>query len=224
MKMFGSELYLKMNTAVFILLFHLIAGLPVTPGARQATGPKYLLFLHNRFIESHGPFEEHPSYGRAEYQEILARFRKDGFIVLSEKRPDNTDVEQYAGKVKAQIDSLLHAGVRPENITVAGTSKGGYIAQYVSSLSRNPKLNFVFIGSSFNDDIKGVDDITLYGRVLSITEASDTGRVDLSKQARFKRSKLENFQEILLHTNLHHGFLFKALDVWIVPTEKWALI
>jgi hypothetical protein len=212
-----------MKTAAFILLAHLLSCLSLTSSAQQAAGPKYLFFLHNRFIEGHGPLEEHPSYGRAEYQEILTRFRKDGFIVLSEKRPENTDVELYAGKVKAQIDSLLHAGARPENITVAGTSKGGYIAQYVSSLSRNPKLNFVFIGSSFNDDITGVDDITLYGRVLSITEASDTGRVDLSKQARFKRSKLENFQEILLHTNLHHGFLFKALDVWIVPTEKWAL-
>jgi hypothetical protein len=40
----------------------------------------------------------------------------------------------FAGKVKSQIDSLLHAAVRPEDITVAGTSKGGYIAQYVSSL------------------------------------------------------------------------------------------
>ena len=212
-----------MKTAVVILLFPLLACLSAASGARQAPGPKYLFFLHNRFIESHGPLDEHPSYGRAEYQDILARFRKDGFIVLSEKRPANTDVDIYAGKVKAQIDSLLQTGVRPENITVAGTSKGGYIAQYVSSLSRNPKLNFVFIGSSFNDDITGADDITLYGRVLSITEASDTGRVDLSRQARFKRSKLENFQEILLHTNLHHGFLFKALDVWIVPTEKWAL-
>jgi hypothetical protein len=212
-----------MRTAAFILLSPLLVCLSLTSGAQQVAGPKYLIFLHNRFIEGHGPLEEHPSYGRAEYQEILTRFRKDGFIVLSEKRPENTDVELYAGKVKAQIDSLLHAGARPENITVVGTSKGGYIAQYVSSLSRDPKLNFVFIGSSFADDIKGVDDITLYGRVLSITEASDTGRVDLSTQARFKRSKLEDFREILLHTNLHHGFLFKALDAWIVPTEKWAL-
>ena len=216
-------IYLKMRIAVFKLLIPLIVCLSLTSGAQQAADPKYLFFLHNRFIESHGPLDEHPSYGRAEYQEILARFRKDGFIVLSEKRPDNTDVEIYAGKVKIQIDSLLHAGVRPENITVVGTSKGGYIAQYVSSLSRNQKLNFVFIGSSFKDDMIGVDDITLYGRVLSIAEASDTGRVDLSTQPRFKRSKPETFREILLHTNLHHGFLFKALDAWIVPTEKWAL-
>lgn len=144
-------------------------------------------------------------------------------MVLSEKRPENTDEKIYAGKVVRQIDSLLDVGIHPENITVAGTSKGGNIAQYVSSLSKNPKLNFVFIGSSFKNDITGDDDdITLYGRVLSITEASDTGRIDLSAQPRFERSNLTNFSEITLHTGLHHGFLFKALDVWIVPTEKWA--
>ena len=86
-----------MKAAVFILLFPLITCLSLTSGAQQATGAKYLFFLHNRFIESHGPLDEHPSYGRAEYQEILARFRKDGFIVLSEKRPANTDVGIYAG-------------------------------------------------------------------------------------------------------------------------------
>ncbi len=178
--------------------------------------------MHNRFIEGHGPLEENPSYGRAEYQEILERLKKDGFTVLSEKRPVNTDEKIYAGKVVRQVDSLLGLGIHPENITIVGTSKGGLIAQYVSSMSKNPTLNFVFIGSSFKNDITGdEDDITLYGRVLSITEASDTGRIDLSAQPRFKRSNLTNFSEITLHTGLHHGFLFKALDVWIVPTEKW---
>jgi len=92
----------------------------------------------------------------------------------------------------------------------------------VSSLSKNPKLNFVFIGSSFKDDPEDIKVITLYGRILSITEASDTGSMDLSAQARFKRSELRGFREIMLHTGLHHGFLFKALDAWIIPTERWA--
>jgi hypothetical protein len=195
---------------------------PAQETTHQA-GSRYLFFLHNRFIESHGPFEKHPSYGRAEYQEILERFRKDGFVVLSEKRPADVEVVLYARRVAGQIDSLIKIGVDPTNITIAGTSKGGYIAQYVSNLSKNSKLNFVFIGSSFEDDMVGADDdITLYGRVLSITEASDTGRMDLSKQPRFKRSRLKDFREIILHTGLHHGFLFKALDAWIIPTEKWA--
>jgi peptidoglycan/xylan/chitin deacetylase (PgdA/CDA1 family) len=197
-------------------------GLSSTNG-QSAAPKKYLFFFHNRFIESHGPLEEHASYGRAEYQEILTRFRDDGFIVMSEKRPANTDEKAYAKTVVAQIDSLLGTGVDPTAITIAGTSKGGNIAQYVSFLAKNTKLNFVFIGSSFKDDMDDPD-IALYGRILSITEASDTGRIDLSAQARFKRSDLKDFKELILHTNLHHGYVFKALDDWIIPTENWATL
>lgn len=203
-------------------LFSIVSCLWLIEKSGNSAENRYLIFLHNRFIESHGPLDEHPSYGRAEYQEILERFRKDGFVVISEKRPENTDAKKYAVKVKGEIDSLLNAGVDPSHITVAGTSKGGYIAQYVSSLCKNPTLNFVFIGASFKDDPPDMNTVTLYGRILSITDASDTGRTDLSKQPRFKRSRLSNFREILLHTGLHHGFLFKALDDWIVPTENWA--
>lgn len=191
-------------------------------GQKTTHSSRYIIFLHNKFIEEHGPSEKHPSYGRAEYQEIISRFKNDGFIVISEKRAPNTDVKTYAGKVAGQIDSLLHAGIKPSHITIAGTSKGGYIAQYVSSITGNKGLNFVFIGSSFKNDLQDDDGLKLYGRVLSITEASDTGNIRLSEQPRFKNSHLANFKEIILHTNLHHGFLFKALDQWISPTEKWA--
>jgi hypothetical protein len=205
-----------------IVLFPLLAWFSPAMKSRHPADVRYLFFLHNRFIEGHGPLEEHASYGRAEYREILERFRKDGFVVLSEKRSPNTDEKVYARKLTGQVDSLLNIGVNPEDITIVGTSKGGYIAQYVSSLSKNPKLNFVFIGSSFKDDPEDINVITLYGRILSITEESDTGRMDLSAQARFKRSGLRGFREIMLHTGLHHGFLFKALDAWIIPTERWA--
>jgi hypothetical protein len=204
-----------------LTLLSILACFSRTINPERQTDVRYLFFLHNRFIESHGPMDQHPSYGRAEYKEILERFRKDGFIVISEKRPENTDANVYAGKVTGQVDSLLKAGVDPSHITIAGTSKGGYIAQYVSSLARNTKLNFAFIGASFKDDPDDINKLTLYGRILSITEESDTGRVNLSTQLRFKRSPLTNFQEITLHTGLRHGFLFKAVDVWVVPTERW---
>jgi hypothetical protein len=194
----------------------------LTTTGQQPAPPQYLIFLHNRWVEGHLPSEPHPTYGRPEYPEILNRFRTDGFIVLSEKRPDNTIEEMYAGKVKIQIDSLLRLGIKPANITIVGTSKGGNIAQRVSNLSKDPNLNYVFIGSSFKDEDSTLKDITLHGRILCITEASDTGNISLSTQTRFKRSKLTDFKEIILHTGLHHGFLFKELDAWIVPTENWA--
>jgi len=88
---------------------------------------------------------------------------------------------------------------------------------------RNPELKFVFVGSSFKDDSLSKDaDLRLYGKILSINESSDKGSVALSSQKRFIKSKLNSFKEIELNTGLVHGFLFKALDDWIMPAKKWA--
>ena len=187
-----------MRLPILILTLIGIAAYHPRPAA-----PRYIFFLHNRFIEEHGPTDRHPSNGRAEYQEILTRFSNDGFIVLSEKRPSKTVIPSAS-------------------ITVIGTSKGGYIAQVVSAIAKNSRLNFVFIGSSFTEEAPDETTVRLFGRILSITEASDTGSVRLSTQSRFKRSRLAGFKEMILHTGLHHGFLFKALDAWILPAEQWA--
>lgn len=86
--------------------------------------------------------------------------------MLSEKRPANTEERAYASKVTALIDSFLKLGVAQAQITVVGTSKGGYIGEFVSARCENPTLNFVFVGSSFRDDPPEQQQLTLYGRVL----------------------------------------------------------
>ena len=65
--------------------------------------------------------------------------------VFSEKRKKDTYAPDYAEKTTKQIKKLINKGVNPNNITVIGTSKGGYIAQFVSTLLANPNVNFVFI-------------------------------------------------------------------------------
>ncbi len=143
-------------------------------------------------------------------------------VILFEKRKPNTDPALYAMKIKKQIDRLIKKGVKAENITVVGTSQGGYIAQYVSFYQKNPGLRFVFVGASFKDDSLEKDpNFRLYGKILSITEKSDDGHVPLSQEQRFIRSNIKDFKEIELNTGLKHGFLFKALDAWIVPTKEW---
>ena len=106
----------------------------------------YLFFLHNRWVEDHTLDVAHPDYGICEYEAIIDTFEANNFQVISEIRQSGTDVAAYARKVVIAIDSLLALGVAPEMITVVGTSKGGYIAMYVSSFLQNPAVNFVFIG------------------------------------------------------------------------------
>lgn len=68
----------------------------------------YVFFLHNQFLESNPDETFAPEYGvTAEYNKVLESFRKDGFIVFSEKREPKTDGVDYAKRVTKQIDSLI---------------------------------------------------------------------------------------------------------------------
>lgn len=185
-----------------------------------AAPPRYLFFLHNAYLEMFGPESAHKEHGKVEYAQLVDYFRKQGFVVMSEIRSRGTDGNVYAAKVAAQVDSLLRNGVMAEDITVAGTSKGGYIAQLVCGRVRNPRVSYVFIGSC--DGLSGIDGITYVGRVLSIYERSDDiGRSCKGLQTN-EENKLTEYHEIELNTGLRHGFLFRASPGWMEPTARWA--
>ncbi len=183
---------------------------------------RFIFFLHNRFIEEHELTAEHPEFGRTAYKEIIAEFEKSDFKVISEKRHGNVNAREYAIGLISQIDSLLQNGIEPNKITVVGTSKGGYIAQYVSTLANNPELNFVFIGSFQNSDIEHIPEINYCGNILTIYEKSDPFGVSAIQRKQNSTCKIKNFKELELNTGIGHGFLFKPLKEWIEPTLKWA--
>ncbi len=181
-----------------------------------------VFFLHNRFLEAHELNDIHPQYGRVAYKEILSEFERNGLKVISEKRNGNVNAREYATNVVQQIDSLIAKGVKPEKITVIGTSKGGYIAQYVSTIANNPKLNFVFIACFQNSDIQNIPEINYCGNILTIYEQSDPYGVSALERKQKSTCEILNFKEIELHTGMKHGFLFKPLQEWIAPTVQWA--
>jgi len=183
---------------------------------------RFIFFLHNRFLEEHSLNELHPEFGRTEYNEIIEEFRKNGCKVLSEKRNGNVNAREYAIEIITQIDSLLKNGTEPNRITVVGTSKGGYIAQYVSTLANNPDLNFVFIASFRNSDIETIPEINYCGNILTIYEKTDPFGVSAVERKNTSSCEIVNFKEIELNTGMGHGFLFKPLKEWIEPTLKWA--
>lgn len=181
----------------------------------------YLFFLHNRFLEENDEQAEHPQYGRAEYSAILDSFRKRNFNVISEKRVSGTDAKLYARKVVRQIDSLLKAGATANHITVVGTSKGGYIAQYVSTYLANPEVNYVLIGCFQELDTSDYPDIQLCGNILSIYEKTDASGVSGIYTKNASGLTIPRFKEIALNTGLKHGFLFKPMNEWIIPAAIW---
>jgi len=183
---------------------------------------RYIFFFHNKFVQENPLNATHPEYGKAEYNEILESFRKDNFIVFSEKRKKNTNAAEYAEKIVKQVKALIKKGVPPNHITVIGTSQGGYIAQYVSTYLSNSDVNFVFIGCFRDVDIQEIPDINFCGNILTIYEKSDIYGVSAIKRKETSKCKIDHFKEIELNTGLKHGFLFKAADNWITPSKKWA--
>ncbi|SEP35074.1 hypothetical protein SAMN05444671_1017 [Flavobacterium sp. CF108] len=205
----------------FLLVF-LLNNTGFSQGKTINKDQRYIFFLHNKFVEENDLNIAHPEYGKAEYNEILESFRKDNFIVFSEKRKKNTNASDYAEKVVKQIKTFLKKGVSPNKIIVIGTSKGGYIAQYVSTYLANPDVNFVFIGCFRDVDIEEIPDINFCGNILTIYEKSDIYGVSAIRRKETSKLKINHFKQIELNTNLKHGFLYKALDEWIVPCKKWA--
>ena len=177
---------------------------------------KYLFFLHNYYVEKHGPD------GDCKYYDLLNAFADSGFTVISEVRFGKIIPCAYAGKIVGQIRTLLDAGVPPENITVAGHSKGGVIALCVSSKLGNPKVNFVVIaGCEIKPLLDAYPDYrTLKGRFLSIYASSDS--VASSCDSAFSQVyEGISSTEIRLESEGGHRLFLKPERIWLNPVILW---
>jgi D-alanyl-D-alanine carboxypeptidase len=186
------------------------------------TGQRYIFFLHNKFIEVAGLNGIHDEYGHCEYRQIVDGFTSGGFTVISEVRAINTDALQYAGKVVKQVDSLLRIGVDASDITIIGTSKGGFIAQYVSGIMKNPRLNFVFIGSCSSDGNAQSPGVNFCGNILSVYERSDEYGQSCEVSRKASTLDVPHYKELSLNTGFRHGYLYKASPEWMRPAMLWA--
>jgi hypothetical protein len=183
---------------------------------------RYVIFLHGRLVEEQGTQNPtDPRFGPYDYAGILNTLAMDGDQVISEERTANTDALEYVDYVVEQINTLLDAGVPPENISVVGFSKGGYLTILVSSQLDNDRINYVILASGCQvASLEEDESIVFHGRVLSIYEASD--EYGLSCQEIADRSpKPLVFEEIRLDTGLAHGEFYLPRDKWIIPVLEW---
>src|SRR4030095_6668514 len=179
---------------------------------------RYLFYLHGKIVEQDRR-PTSPQYGVYEYDQILDSFKASGFIVISEQRKKDTDVEQYAKKLAGQVKQLLDAKVPPERITVVGASQGSWIAMLTSTYLQNRGVNFVFIAAcSANDAF--LDTINLHGNVLSIYERSDLAQSCQKYHA--DATGIGAWKEVELNTGLKHGFIYRPMKEWVEPTVSWA--
>lgn len=187
---------------------------------QPAKAQHYVFYLHGRIVEEQGVNAVSPEHGQYLYKAIIDSLGKEGIKVMSEVREKNTDALQYAQKISNQVDSLLVKGIKPGNITIIGASKGGYIAMYVSSILKNRELNFVLLGCCPDAEAQTSIPITFYGNILSIYEESDVMNQSC-EHTRKVSSGISHYKEVVLHTGLKHGFLYRPLPEWLGPALQW---
>jgi len=223
------------ETGMFMLLLILLSlfstASQVTSAAQHAgqirhdvpqkvdTKARYLFYLSGYIVEAGNIRPTSQKFGVYEYEKILDTFKQAGFVVISEARKKDPDIEPYAGKVAKQVRQLLDAGVPPQQITVVGASQGSWIAMLASTYLKNKNLNFVFIAACSADE-RFLNQVNLHGNVLSIFEKSDLAQS--CKSYRDDAGGINHWKEVELNTGLKHGFLFRPMIEWTEPTIAWA--
>lgn len=179
---------------------------------------KYFFFLHGKIAENYGSNGIHPCFGIYDYNGIVNAFAKCGFTVISEIRPQGTKLDKYSGKIERQVKILLANGIPPEQITVAGSSKGSTIALLVSSKLKNPRVNFVLMGLCGHNGARVrkhynkllVQSLQfIQGRFLSIYDFSDLKCSECQRIIKNVSAKVK-FKEIELKNGLGHSLFLPA--------------
>lgn len=178
----------------------------------------HLIYLHGRIIENSGPRPTDSRFGLYDYPAVLEALSSRGAVVISAQRPPETDMNKYAGIVVAQVEELINRGVPPENIVVAGFSKGGGIATRVSSFLRRPQVRFVLLAACPRSPIP--TQLRLTGHVLSVYEASDT-LAGSCKPLAEQPEQPQTFKEIKISTGKLHGAFYMPLPAWVDPVLDW---
>lgn len=197
-----------------------IALLAFIGGAAAASEADPLVYyLHGSIVEGDDPRPVHDRWGVYDYPFVVEALGSQGATVVSEHRAADTDVNEYANGLAAEIKEQIASGVPPQNITVVGFSKGGAIAILVSGLLDEPDVRFVFLAACANW-LTLHPDIVPKGRILSIIEKSDRlgGSCD-SFAAR--NENLGSYREISISTGKEHGAFYLPRAVWIDPLLAW---
>jgi hypothetical protein len=200
-----------------LILYLLLLFLSI--GCNNKINHNHIYYLHGRIVEEQGKNAVSEKFGKYELDSILNEFKDENTVIHCEIRKNNTDVKVYANKISKEIDSLINSGVKPNQITVIGASKGAIIAQNISNINTY-EINYIFLAGN-NQILENENDWKFHGRVLCFYDNSDSiagKNYDYWKQ---RKNYTTAFEQIEINMNLGHGFLYKPFKEWIVPTKEW---
>ncbi len=127
-------------------------------------------------------------------------------------------MKAFAKKLVRDVNLLIEKGVKPENITLLGFSRGGVITIKASHYLKSPKVRIGLLAACPRD-IKDGAELRLYGHVYSMFETSDSVRscqflIDQSPQ-------VTSFNEVSISTGQGHGAFYRPRPEWVDPVKAW---
>lgn len=189
---------------------------------------KYVFYSHGRIVEGVNATPTHPRWGRYEFPQVKAALADSNYVLIAYHRAKNTEPKQFAMMLADDVNTLINKGVKPENISLVGFSRGGEItimaSNYLaSSYSPSPyspskKVNIALLASC-PDFMKNSNEFEVYGEVFSIYETSDLVG---SCQFLIDNSKdVTSFKEISISTGQEHGAFYTPIPEWVKPLKTW---
>lgn len=205
-----------------ILLAHSAVGADA-----ETAAARHLIYVHGRIIQEHQSRRpKSPRFGYYELDQILETFRGKGFAVSGETRSRSATESGSADGLVSQIRRLLDSGVPPSRVTIVGASMGAGIALVASARLQNKDLRFAVLGACLSENVRRIlagEGKAPSGRILSVREASDESSEPCDPWKKSSGTPSLDAREIVLHTGLSHGFLYRPLPEWVDPTVQWAL-
>lgn len=179
---------------------------------------KYVFYSHGLIVEGKNPTPTHPRWGVYEFPKVKVALTSEHYNLIAYHRALDTKPRVFAKKLASDVNLLIKKGVKAENISLVGFSRGGGITILASSYINSTAVNIVLLAacSSF---MKEHAEFTVVGDFHSIYETSDgNGSCQFLVD---KSDKVNTMQEIAISTGKEHGAFYRPIPEWIVPVKNW---
>jgi len=181
---------------------------------------KYVFYSHGLLLEGKNVKPEHERWGVYDFLAVKKALSDPQYNLIAYHRPKNTIADQFAEKLAADVKALLDYGVKPENITLLGFSRGGEITLLANSKLRQDKVNTILLAVC-GGYVKSHEEFQPYGNLFSIYEASDFAGSCEYLQDRTR--ELNSFKEKSINTGKEHGAFYQPLPLWLDQVKRWIL-
>ena len=179
---------------------------------------KYVFYNHGYIVEGDNPTPEHPHWGVYDFPAVKKALSDPEYKLIAYHRKAKTNPFDFAKQLASDIQRLMEAGVKADQIYVVGFSRGGAISILTSNEVKSNKLNTLILAGC-SKLTKSRPEIKGYGAIYSIWETSDN--VGSCQFLVDRSSRVTQFTEISISTGLSHGAFYRPIPEWLHPIKSW---